>query len=241
LQRRFRNKTRLIFKELQNQNLFEDKCYTKQIIEEEINTYNQYCKFDKDSDLDKHQEKDTLIFENSEKSNSVSKGLIKKPMELEEWQKSFVDFVYSSFLEDHRDINWIIVSCEWLNVLQIVKHIGYTNDQTKNDWVIIKDPENYESVAKIIMGKKDNEYINIIFLLTKENHDLHTYIKEISNGILFYQSEPIFFKEPFILVFSKFVPIVYSEQTLKNYTFVKKITEEYQITDSSFILEESFI
>lgn len=129
------------------------------------------------------------------------------------WQTKIIKKIYDMFSKAEFNTEWFIASehSTWIKILQIVKYISFDDDGGL-EWIVIKDPENYERVASIIKKSvatypNTSNRVNIIFLLTKKFPVIYSFIEEISNGIVFLESEPIFFRNPRILIFSNFKPM----------------------------------
>lgn len=258
LQRRFRNKTYLDFSDLEKEGLF----YFFQTqhspilnggkkIENPKPSYPMIELIEKEETPKSEISKDIVVKDIHRQDITEQKTKEKMEDKIEkfgldffdEWQKIFIKTVYDIFnKEDIKKfgIDWVIASGSgiWIKVLQIVKYITY--DDPKEDWILIKDPENYEKVVSIILLNGVTSFKNIIFLLTKEPcPEFHSFIQEISNGIVFLENEAQYFQNPYILVFSKYTPIVCSPEIIKGvYHSIEEIREDGTFESTTFKIEE---
>lgn len=155
----------------------------------------------------------------------------------EKWEDGLISTITSK--TDYTLTGWFIVQS--IKVLEVIR---YLKIHFPNDYLFIKDPKTYDDVASIIKNgyNKTDDSHGIIFLLTKEFPDIHSIIRELNEGIIFYKCEPIFLTNPHIVVFSNFVPIVYSKDILEYYTDIQTLNEETSTLEkSSFKLEENLI
>jgi hypothetical protein len=154
----------------------------------------------------------------------------------EEWQTNFIEPFTTCKNVNWELIEWVIVK-KWNCVLEIVRYMGIYFPE---DWVFIKDPSSYENIAHIIKkrDKKGWSSHGIIFLLTKEFVEIHSIVKEIGEGMIFYNHEPVFMVNPHIIVFSNFLPIVNSDEISEIYTDIKILNENDKLVDAKFKVED---
>lgn len=248
LQRRFRNKTPLCFRLLEKDGLFE---YTEKEFYPEYSSSSSSTNDSKEEESQSEYMKDLSSLKNEKifqpSSQKIDSAQSDKQMNgldyFDEWQRIFIKTVYEIFnKEDIKKfgIDWVIASdnSTWVKVLQIVKYVMY--DDPKEDWILIKDPESYEKVVSIILLNGVNSFKNIIFLFTKEPcPEFHTFIQEISNGIVFLENEVQYFQNPYVLIFSKYTPIINSPEMIKGvYNSIEEIKEDGTFENTTFKIEE---
>jgi hypothetical protein len=260
LQRRFRNKTYLDFSELEKEGLF----YFFQIqhppilnevekIETSKPSYPMIELIEKEEESPKNEGSKSVVVKDAQhcgSANQKSKQKMSQHAEkfgldyFDKWQKLFIESIYDIFNSqtiNKFNIDWVIASdnSTWIKVLQIVKYLSYDDTLSNEDWIIIKDPESYEKIATIIILDGVTSFKNIIFLFTKEPcPEFHSFIQEISNGVVFLENEPVFFQNPYILIFSKFSPIVYAPEIKRVYDSIKQIKEDGTFENTTFKIEE---
>jgi hypothetical protein len=153
----------------------------------------------------------------------------------DKWQEEFIEPYITCQNMDWEIIEWAIVK-KWSKVLQIIQYLGITQSDV---WIFIKDPKSYEGVSHIIKKRQSTGWSchGIVFLLTQEFPEIHSIVKEISDGMIFYKHEPIFLVNPHVIVFSNFLPIVYSEEISEIYTDIKILNDEDNLEDMVFKVE----
>jgi hypothetical protein len=76
--------------------------------------------------------------------------------------------------------------------------------------------------------------------LTIDKTSIHDSLRDIGEGIIFYENEPIFFDIENIIVVSTFTPFVDNEKISKYYASIK-ILEENKFIETTFKIQENLL
>lgn len=197
-----------------------------------------FRKNDNNKEISKFIEDRLFIYNFTKRFNGKHKSMDEEKLIEEEWKK---DIIQSLTMQNKYILMYWCIIQKWIKVLEIVR---YLEEKETKKWIFIKDPKSYEDVASIIKNKylKDNDYNGIVFLLTKEFPIIHSIVQELNEGMIFYKYEPVFLSNPHIVVFSNFIPIIYSKEVLEYYTDIEILNEDCtELKETSFKLEENLI